>query len=460
MTEAPYGLGPYALSLFMGVAVRYLGDELRLRLNPAGLGYTSVNEPEVIIDLATGKYPLATIERRERTPSLIEMVDGVYRIFTEVPAAAGTHCSQLEAWHVLLAWWKKRTHLERTSGIYPDESTSRKFTEMLTKDEPMAAASQSFLDDIKVVYGYSQEADLDLAQVKGILEKLKENKVVLETHTGTIKDNLIKSIGALFSTEGKTYMDYTDAIRNWVNGLHPDQKDHFAAWQTSATLTLIDALPKLTDIKQMLLNEIPAAPGFIFGKVDDWSYDRSEDYEKKFQDSLKKINEGLPKVPPPTWSTSVKSEQSAKGDIFVKFHGQVTLKIDAPEDVMVRVTKNEDPRSALQFQPIIAKASWNCDIESTCAYYLVSQSPKGDFSKVIKLSFRNLDDDYKLIPETPIPLDPGERFYSFRNPVYQQGLTVLVRDLFEHLKVDGKMSPEEIVKAVADAVKAELLDKG
>ena len=67
LVEAPYGIGPYALSLFMAVAVRYLGDEMRLKLNPIGLGYSPTSEPEIIIDLATGKYPNATVERRERT---------------------------------------------------------------------------------------------------------------------------------------------------------------------------------------------------------------------------------------------------------------------------------------------------------------------------------------------------------------------------------------------------------
>ena len=69
MTEAPYGLGPYALALFLACTIRHFGDEIRMKVNPAGLGYSDTSDPETIIDVATGKFPLATLERRPLTPA-------------------------------------------------------------------------------------------------------------------------------------------------------------------------------------------------------------------------------------------------------------------------------------------------------------------------------------------------------------------------------------------------------
>jgi hypothetical protein len=451
LTEAPYGLGPFALSMFMAVAVRYLGDEMRLKLNPTGLGYAQVNDPEVIIDLATGIYPYASVERRQRTPLTIELIDSAYNLFAETPGPAGTHCSQIESWQVLLAWWKKRTRLEKTSGIYPENSTAQKLVDWLTSHEANPGASQSYVDELKNAYGYSIEADLDSTQVADLLNKLKEDKATIEQRSETIKENLVISIGRLFAPDGKSYLDFTDAIRAWVNNLHPDQLDRHASWHQPASLTLIDALPKLVNIEKTLLEDIPAANGFMYGKVDDWSFDRTTDYIKRFQDALKRIENGLPKVPPPEFSTEIPFIKNSLGEPLVNFHSKTMLMAKAPEGVIVRVTKDQDPKTAVEFEAVGGGTTWSCEVAESCSYYLVSQSPQSEFSKVVKISFRNLDDDYRLRQEVQTRLEPGMRFYHFRNPTDRPGLTVLLRDLAQHILHDGLITPEEIHAAFSDA---------
>ena len=450
--ESPYGLGPYSLSLFMAVAVRFLGDEMRLKLSPAGLGYAQLNDPEVIIDLATGKYPYAAIERRERTPEMTELIDRVYSLFSETPFSAGSHCSQIETWQVTLAWWKKCTRLEKTSGIYPENSTTQKLVGWLTNSESNLAANQSFVDDLKNTYGYSYDAALDTSQVADILEKLKQDKSIIELRSESIKDFLVTSIGRLFASEGKTYLDYTEAIRNWVTSLHPDQVDKYASWQQQSTLTLIDALPKLVNIEKTLLEDIPEAPGFAYGKVDNWNYDRSDDYIKRFRDALKRIENGLPKVPPPVFSTAITATTSALGEPLVTFYGKTSLIVTAPDGVTVRVTKEPDPKIANEFVPIGSGTTWTCDVTESCSYYMISQSAQGEFSKQIKIVFRNLDDDYRLRSETQVKLEPNKRFYNFRNPTDKQGLVVLLRSLVQQLTIDGSISPDDIRAAFLEVL--------
>ena len=456
LTEAPYGLGPFGLSLFLAVAVRYLGDEMRIKLNPTGFGYADTHNPDTIIDLATGKSPTATVERIERTGAVIEMVDGIYKAFSETPPAAGMHYVQSDAWRALTAWWQKRTRLERTSGIYRTASTAKSLAEFLTENEDIASASQTFLEKIKVVYGYSEDTDLDGPQAADILGNLVEDKATIETYTGIIKDQLIKTIGRLFAPDGGTYMDYTDAIRNWVNSLHPDQKDKLAAWQSPTSRTLIEALPMLTDIKKMLLEDIPATPSFNFGKVNDWRSDHSQEYINKFKDAFLRIENGMPKVDPPTFSVPVSAEVNKAGDFVYQFHGTINVQVGAPAGVTVRVALNEDPKLATQFQPVIGGTTWAETVTESCTWQLVSQNPQGEFSKRIRLIFRNLDDDYKLIPESQARLDRRERFYTFRNPGNAPGLAALLRDLVEHLNSDGLMTKEEIRQVLVEILKTNL----
>lgn len=455
-SEVPYGLGPYALSLFTAVAFRYLGDELRLKLIPVQFGYSSTDDADNIIDLATGRYANATIERRERTKATIELIDGIFCLFSESPAPAGTHNSLHETWQALSGWWAKRSRLEKTVGVYPDESSTQKLVNMLASFEKVAGASQSFLDELKQVYDYSSDAELDHDQVQDVLERLLKDRQLLETYVKKIKDDLVDSIGHLFAPEGKTYMDYADAIRDWVSELHPDQRDPYASWQDKASQTLIDALPKITDLAIMLLDEIPAAPGFGFGKVDDWSYDRSADYRKRFEDALQRINNGLPKVDPPVWETSIEPDKNSQGEPVVQFHEKVKLTVTAPDAVAVRVSKGVDPKTAKQFEPIAGGTSWTTDITESSTLYMVSQNSQRDFSKVLKILFRNLDDDFRLKPEVQGRLLPQERFYSFRNPTTKDGLRTLVKDLIRCLKEDGILSDIDINTAIAEAMNVEL----
>lgn len=458
LTDAPYGIGPFGLCLFLAVTVRYLGDEMRIKLNPTGLGYADLRDPDTIIDLATGKYPTATVERRERTIAVIKMADDIHAKFTETPAAAGTHCSQSDAWRAMLEWWKKRTRLEQTSGIYPPAGTARNLAQMLTENETITTASQSFLEKIKAVYGYSEDADLDVAQVDELIQKLEQDKIILETYAGTIKDNLIRSIATLFSPEGDTYLDYSDAIRRWANGLHEDQKDKNATWRTNITITLIEALPTLTDVKKMLLDDIPAASSFGLGRVDNWGYDRSEEYINKFKNGLQIIADGLPKVDPPTYTIPLQPEDSKTGDPVFKFHTKIDVQIHAPAGVIVRVAKNEDPKTAKQFEIINGGTTWSTSITESSSLQIVSQNAQGEYSKIVRLVFRDLDDDFKIIPEQQGKLNVAERFYSFRNPVNAQGLTALLNDLLKHLVDDGLIPQEEIQKVLTDILNHHLND--
>lgn len=455
LIEKPYGIGPYALSLFLAVAIRYLGDEIRVKLNPVGFGFIDIHEPEIVIDIATGKYSNTIVERLERTEAVVALVDGIHKAFSKTPANAGVHYTQGDAWRAMLDWWKERTHLEQTSGIYPEQGTARKLAQMLAEIENISTVSQIFLDKLKVVYGYSEEAELDDSQAKEIIKKLNENKGEIENHAGEIRDNIIHGIGRLFVPEGNTFLDYQDAIRNWVNDLHPDQKLKNANWQTQQSITLIEALPTMTDIKQMLLDNIPVQPSFGFGKVNDWGSDKTEDFVQRFREALAVVNNGLPKVEPPTFEIPMAAEPNPfGGDPVYKYHGSIDVVISSPVGVMVRVAKNEDPRTAKQFELVNSNRPLKTTITDSSSLQLVSQNTNGEFSKVVRVSFRNLNDDYKLIPEPQGRLEKAEMYYSFRNPVNPQGLSTLLRDLFSRLEADGKISREDLASAVKEAIKS------
>lgn len=459
LTDSPYGLGPYALSIFLACAIRHFGDELRLKINPAALGYAANNDPELVIDLAVGRYPQATVERRFLNPPTTRLINEVYNLFGERPAAAGTQQTLAEAWRALQAWWKARTRLERAVGVYTDDSTAQALVDFMSKEADNVSGSQLLLEETKAIYGYSADAELNDDDTGEIVHRLQQDKGEIETRASAIKATLVKSLASSFQPAGETYVDYVNAISAWNNQLHPDQKLETADWQTPATRTILQALPKLQDVEEMFLQTIPAAPGFEIGKVDNWSHDQSTSYLALFENALKTIEDSLPKVPEPIWETSVAPALSYQGAHSVKFSGVVKLQVSAPgEGFTVRVTRNEDPVTARQFETVEAKQPWTTEVTESCSYHLVSESSQGDFGKVVRISFTNRDEGYKLIAEDVPKLEPQEREYRFRNPVDKRGLLVLLRDIISHLKSDQIISTADIAAAMQEAVDTELTD--
>ena len=453
-TEAPYGLGPYALALFTACAFRYFGDELRLKINPQAFGYSPTDDPTTIIDVATGSFPTAVVERRSINPATSKLINDIYNQFSETPAPAATQQTLSEAWRALLGWWKNRTRLEKAPGIYDDDGTASSVVDLLSKLSEDPAGNQIFLEEIKQIYGFSPDAELEESHTQEIIDQLGKDKEIIESRAATIKATLVEDLSGLFDPQGTTYKDYTEAIYAWYNNLHPDQKLTNADWQTPVTQTLIDAIPKLQDLEKMFLELIPASYGFKLGKVNDWSHDQSASYSKQFEFALEKINNSLPKVPAPQWKTSVEAAQTYQGAPDIRYRNSVSLTVLVPDGgTCVRVTKNEDPIHAKQFHTVEKSSPWTLEIKDSCSYLLVTQNDQEDFSKVSRLNFTNLDEGNKLISESAPKLDSSERIYRFKNPVDKQGLVVLLSDIVDKVKTDKQISKDEIVAAFQEIAK-------
>jgi hypothetical protein len=455
MTEAPYGLGPYALALFFACAIRHFGDEIRIKVNPAGLGYSDTSDPETIIDVATGKFPLATVERRPLTPAIAKFINEIYNLFSSEPAQAGTQQTLSEAWRAMQSWWKERTRLERAVGVYNDDSSAQGLVDFLTKNAEGNSGSQILLEQVKQFYGYNPDADLGVGEVKEILKELKKDKEEIETRATTIKTSIVSQLSGLFHPEGDTYQEYISAINTWLKNLHPEQKLLTADWQTPSTKTVLEALQKLVDIEKTFLEVIPNANGFTLGKVDNWSYDQTNSYLKIFQDAITKIETSLPKVPAPIFTCEPEITQIYQGAGTVKYHGSAQLRISSPgTGLKVRVTKNEDPLIAKQYITVDISPE-EVKVTESCTYFMVTMNGQNETSKVEKVTLTNLDDESKLISEPAPKLDPKERIYRFKNPGDRVGLVVLIRDIIAHLKQDQIISDPDIMDAIKDAIQAE-----
>ena len=64
----------------------------------------------------------------------------------------------------------------------------------------------------------------------------------------------------------------------------------------------------------------------------------------------------------------------------------------------------------------------------SCTYYHGDMNGQNETSKVERITFTNLDDESKLIPEPAPKLDPKERIYRLKILAIGSGLVVLLKD--------------------------------
>ena len=448
---APYGLGPYAIAIFLAVVIRYMGDDLRLKLNPTQLGYSPVYDPEIVLNLANGEYPYATVERLKITAETIRLIDSIYQLFSGNPGNVGAHNSLRESWSVLRNWWRHLTSLKRTVGLYDEHQTAQQLASFLTENQEKQGISTALIEKIKEAYGYNSDAELDEHQTSTLISELKTDKNILESYADGIKARIVREISQKFTPEGDTYQDYSDAIRDWVNNLHPDQKNRYANWCTDATNSLIDSFTTMTDINKTLLEVIPSAPGFDFGNMDSWGYDRTEEFLERFSIVFDKIQNALPKVAPPIWKVSPKATKVNHDSFAVKYNGESVLNVTAASGTSARISQDQDPTVAIQYDEINNESEWEHTIKNNCEIFIVSVDKEGNFSRILRFRFQNLDEEYKLIPDTQGKLIPKERTYKFRNPTNKEALVVMLKDVAQKIKQDGFISLGNIKEAFKEA---------
>jgi len=400
---APYGQGPLALSLFLGVLVRGFSDSLLLQLDPTAWGAVTVQKADLVYELVDGHHPNAVFEFREITAEERELINGIYNLFTSEEALAGQQHTIDEAYRAIKAWWDDLPNLAKVSTIYEDgkQGTTRALLDLLARIEDLNPYSL-VRDELQTAYGFDREEMITAASRKVILGGLKRDKTVVEGGPKQVKDAVLERLMGFFALEGKTYGDYQRAIEAWYGGLDGQQLDQYSyPREAHQAIPLILHLKAITDIETAFFERIPADAGFGLGRVDDWRSDRSDEYVTKFENGLDQIRENRIKLEEPTWDVEadqIVEKTKTKTGYLVRYRGQAALIVEPPKkDITVYLTNNEqDPTSPnAQRETITEKREWTIERESPLIM-VVSQSPEGAQSRVVRVQFINEDTKYEI----------------------------------------------------------------
>jgi hypothetical protein len=426
--DDPYGQGPVALSLYLAFAFRTFGDELRLQTQPGGIGYVTVNDPDLIVRLVDNAYPNAVLERQPISEAAHSLIDALHNLFAAEPGAAGQRHTVSDAYRALQDWWDRQPNLARILDIYGSDTSTGALVNLLLNMHNVNPY-RFVLEQIQTVYGYPDDAVITGASQEAILGDIGQDKLEIERAARRVKEDLLERLMAPFEPQSRFYDDYKAAIETWYKSLGPEQQDEYAEWHSQASRAVVQRLRTIINIEDTFWDLLPASPGFGLGKADDWHRDRSDEYVQMFRDALERVEANRVKVPLPGWMIKGKRrvEKASRTQAQVFFRGQVTLQIEVPEPgIEVMVTDNDkDPRSALQ--RLCVKDQYDLTVKNSRNVKLVSQGLDGSYGQVVILSFVNEDRKYEVSPLA----QPGlfEREYKFVYPKDAEALRVLLSSI-------------------------------
>ncbi len=442
--DVPYGQGPIALSLYLAYAVRALGDELRLQLQPGAVGYATMNDPDLIIALVNNEHPNAILERQTISPAARALINTIYNLFAAEPGVAGQQHTVNEAHAALRDWWGQLPNLAQVPEIYEDDETDNS-TQALVKLMRNVEGTNPYrlvLEQLQTAYGFPEDAMITASSQPKILEGLKQDKAAIENGARRVKDTLLKRLMAPFNPASDFYGDYQTAIADWYKNLGDEQKDEYAPWHSHASRAVVQRLRTIVNIETTFFDQLPADAGLGLGRVDDWRRDRNDEYVQMLEAALERIAANRVKLPAPRWKIrGVYKKEDLQTRSQILFRGGVVLEIHAPEPgVKVLVTDaDEDPRTALQRQTVEDK--YDLSVKNTRVVKLVSQGEDGSFGQVITLSFINEDRKYEASPLTQQTL--LEREYKFVYPEDKDALLVLLSSILRDVIKEGVVDEDD-----------------
>lgn len=448
LVAPPFGQGPYALSLFLGVIIRAFGDGLRIKHDPGAWGAVTVQAAGQVFELVDGQHPNAVLEYREITDAEQELINSIFNLFSEEAGAAGQNHTIAEAYGALQQWWNTQPQLAQAPDIYPadDFPTAQELVELLRRIQDYTPHT-FILDELQTVYGLDRDDAITEDNVQELVGGLQRDKVAIEEGPERIKDALLRRLMEPFEPESDMYQDYQRAIEAWYKSLDENQKDRFA-YDSQRPPELLEHLPKITDPRSTFFESIPGSFGFGLGRVDDWRSDRSDDYVRMFKEALQAIAGNKIRVPEPHWKTTgigVSRQDTQDGGTQIRYRNWVKLTVSPPEaDVRVFLTSTgEDPRQpGVQRQQV--QDTWEETIRRSPTIRLVSQNADGAYGRVIRLSFINEDRRYEVQPVSQQRLIQEGAEFKFIFPEDEEALAVTIQSLIEQAIERGLVSKQKV----------------
>ncbi|MBS1251246.1 MAG: hypothetical protein MAG451_00277 [Anaerolineales bacterium] len=455
----PYGQGPVALSLFLAFVVRRFGDTLSLKRDPTAVGAVGARSPSLIYDLVDGEHPNAVFERRQITSQERALIEGIYRLFSpeEEEAEGSTPVMVNDAFAALENWWDDLSPLAQTAAIYDedDAQSTRQLIGLCRRLE--TETPHLFLTGkLQTPYGYDHDDAVTAQSRRAILAGLEADKERIASRPEQFKNDLIEALMSVepFEVEAEVPVlsDYQRAIESWYKDLDDNQRDQIAGWHSGESKAILRHLGQISDLRETLLEALPADPGFGLNKVEDWTADRTDDYVSKLDGGLALIAEQRVPVEAPTYEfadVEIVKESGSEFQKTVNYRGPLTVTIepDADSACAYFTTTGDDPRRSESQRRRVTDHFEHTVDQGNTQLKLVSEAQSGKYGRVVTIEL--IDEDRKhVIEPTGGQLGLRETRSTFVLPSDRRSLEVALRSLVENAVKFSELTKEDVQTVV------------
>jgi len=450
-----YGQGFIALSLMFAFTRRYFGDNLRVRRDETAIGDMALMQFEDLYDLIVGQYPNAYLEHREIAESEHNFINRLYNLFSKDKLAVNNAASIIQVYSLMKDWWKELPPLVKAKDAYEAKVTNiEKFLDTFEKIE--SRDEHGFiLGDLQTIYEFEPDELITDEKANQIIERIKKDKVKIESCEPKIKNKILKDICEVFNIEGSAYDDIQAGISKWFNVLDSYQRDSMADYHTNESKPLISCLGHIVDIEKTFFEDLPASAGFGLGKANDWTVDKSNEYIEKIRSGKKIIEENELKIENAEVSFDGDYRKEKKDSIVYTEILNVLLKHKDPTIKIFLTTDGSDPKS-IHSQREEASGQFKLKIQDNITLKFVSQNKEGNFSRVTALSITNEAKKYQIILPKQLTLgEPQVNFYFSKSP---KGLSITIKSLLQQA-LEKKVIDRSKLRQEVERILNEILEK-
>ena len=468
-TSPPYGQGPVALSLFLAFVIRRFGDTLSLKRDPTAVGSVGACSPSLIYEMVDGDHPNAVFERRHITPEERTLIEDIYNLFSPVEEETERSISVMDersssvidAFAALKNWWDDLSPLAQTAAIYDeDDVQSTRHLIGLCRRLEMEKPHLFLTGKLQTPYEYDHDDAVTDQSRRAILAGLEADKERIESRPEQFKNNLIETLMSVeqFEVEADVPVlsDYQRAIETWYKELDDNQRDQFASWHSDESKAILRNLSQISDLRETLLNDLPADPGFSLGKVDSWTTDRIDDYVSKLEAGLALIADHRVPVDAPTYKfidDEIVDESGGKFQKTVNYRGPLTLTIepDSESACAYFTTTGDDPRRPESQRRRVTDHFEHTIDQGNAQLKMVSEAENGKYGRVVTVDL--IDEDRKhVIEPTCGQLGLRETRSTFVLPGDRRSLEVTLRSLVKNAVKFSDLTVEDIRSVLEDVL--------
>lgn len=445
MRAPPVGAGGTMLVLALAHSVRAFGESLRIFRDSTRTDAGDLGSYEAVVKAVADPATKLELSVREISSPQRTFIDSVAKAIGAEPLAQGETRTVTGASEALGDWWRTLPAVAKVMELYSVDDRSRLESLKQLLDDQGVERFDLMLQRLPSVYAGEPVDSINAKDAKGWSGRFAADVKWLNAGLAQAQREIASAVLSLYGKKGDM-VECEKAVREWFEGLNPDQRDPMRCddhEDAQRLLTVLADAGKGFDAK--LTSSLPVAWGL--GAVATWTSLQTAAFKAKWEQARKAIEEIKPLVSEP--NVLLKDNvTNVKGNIW-EIEDGAKIRISIPEGAksVIYTLGDETPEEALEKITIQESGEVALDLKDkgTGELQVFAVDENGNTSRKVTYRIRHKQKQHQVIVEKEDLF--GEKG-SFKFPDSLASFVEVIRSL-----TDEAVERGAIPKAAGEEVK-------